>query len=144
GTVNTDVTVRVNNRPVKITAPLHLPGGGFVEYEANAGTYAVIWPDHSVVYVEALVPWLEVTAELNTHYQGHGAGLLGVWNGRPNDDLATRAGKLLRSPLSFSTMYKVFGNNWRITQAQSLFYYAKGQSTAMFTNRSVPQKPLSV
>jgi hypothetical protein len=96
------------------------------------------------VYVWALVPWLEVTVELNTRYHGHVAGLLGVWNGRPNDDLATRAGKLLRSPLSFAAMYKVFGNSWRITQAQSLFYYAKGQSTATFTNRSVPQKPLTV
>jgi hypothetical protein len=144
GTVNTDVTVRVNNRPVKITAPLRLPGGGSVKFAANLGVYTVTWPDGSIVYVWALVPWLEVTAELNTRYVGHVAGLLGVWNGRPADDLATRAGKLLRSPLSFTTMYKVFGNSWRITQPQSLFFYAKGQSTATFTNRSVPLKPLSV
>ena len=41
-------------------------------------------------------------------------------------------------PARFNTLYKTFGNAWRVTNSKSLFDYAPGTSTATFTNAAWP------
>ena len=71
------------------------------------------------------------------------SGLLGNFDGDPDDDVATRNGRLV--PLhddgrcgDFDAIYHVFGNSWRISQAESLFDYEPGKSTATYQKRDFP------
>ena len=73
-------------------------------------------------------------------------GLLGSADGNAADDLTGRDGKVLsRTDPDFDTkLYSQFGNSWRISQAESLFDYRPGESTATFTNLSIPSATVTV
>ena len=45
---------------------------------------------------------------------------------------------------NFDVLYHQFAQSWRISQQNSLFYYAKGQSTATFTDLAFPSKAFTV
>ncbi len=80
---------------------------------------------------------LNITVKPAAARAGTLTGLLGNDNGQPGDDLTTSDGVTLTAPTA-QTVHQQFANSWRITQAQSLFDYKPGQSTATFTNRSFP------
>ncbi len=65
-------------------------------------------------------------------------GLLGNADGDASNDLALRDGTLLAQPVSFVELYGAFADDWRISDATSLFEYAAGQGTADFTDTSFP------
>ncbi|MEM6771062.1 MAG: hypothetical protein AAF597_10795, partial [Bacteroidota bacterium] len=44
----------------------------------------------------------------------------------------------------FEQLNRQFGDSWRITQAESLFDYPAGMTTASFTNRSFPNQYLTL
>ncbi|BAY64250.1 hypothetical protein NIES22_43450 [Calothrix brevissima NIES-22] len=99
------------------------------------------------------------------------SGLLGDFNGKPDDDQKIRGGSALASkstygdvkkvldlvgigqlPLSldgaeklyFDQVYKDFGNSWRVKQQESLFDYPKGKTTVNYTDTSFPDKYLKL
>lgn len=66
------------------------------------------------------------------------AGLLGNLNGDRSDDFQLRDGTVLPQPLAQTVLYGAFADSWRITQEDSLFVYADGESTETFTDRNFP------
>ena len=65
-------------------------------------------------------------------------GLLGTFNGDPADDLTRPDGRRVPPDASPATIRSDFGDAWRISQADSLFPYAAGESTATYTDRAFP------
>ena len=71
-------------------------------------------------------------------------GLLGNADGDTGNDLALRDGTVLAQPVSFADLYGAFADDWRITDATSLFDYAAGQGTADYTDTSFPAASISL
>lgn len=112
------------------------------------GTEAVVpwiveWPDGTTMRVEQLgIEGLDLTVHPAPGRKGKVEGLLGNDNGKPSDDLAMPDGTVLSSP-SDATLDGSYADAWRITQADSLFDYAPGQSTATFTDTTFPSACIS-
>ncbi|QOY63644.1 VWD domain-containing protein [Lysobacter sp. H21R4] len=68
------------------------------------------------------------------------AGLLGNNDGDPANDFRRRDGTVLAQPLDGETLYKDFAAQWRVTDAESLFDYRNGDSTATYTDVTFPEK----
>jgi hypothetical protein len=138
---------------------LALAGGGRVEKERYAGMPAVLtaWPDGSrlVVYAAEVPgqPMLYVRASLTADRARHVEGLLGNWSASSAREFVGRnghayppdliTGGALATP-DYRVLYKEFGASWRITQRESLFHYAPGQSTRTYTIVGFPRHPLTV
>jgi len=135
----------VNGIPTEVTSnPLRLPGGGRIFREFD--TFQFLWPSGELLTADIL-PWvgthLSVTAAVPLERQGQYRGLLGNANGNPNDDMQTQQGQILPTDPSFEERYSIFGNSWRITQDESLFDYAPGETTATFTDLNFPSQQIT-
>ena len=121
-----------------------LPGGGSLE--RHGGTVTVRWTDGSSLTVTENARTLELTFVPSTSLASSLHGLLGDENGDKTDDLTERDGTVLdRSDPDFATkVYSQFGDSWRIKQSESLFDYRPGESTATFTDLSIPSAPVTV
>lgn len=126
-----------------------LPGGGIVEvgvpastgeYEVGSKEDSLTWPDGTWVTVQQRGGrFLDISGAFAAPRIGTISGLLGNANGDPADDLTSRDGTTLPiEGTSFSDLYQKFGNSWRISQAESLFDYKAGQTTATFTDLTFP------
>ncbi len=122
---------------------MRLPYGGIVE--RHGAIVTVTWLDGSRLSIVR-------RGHLDVGFSpapGVGAtltGLLGSADGNPANDFTTRTGVVLdpNDPAFATKLYSVFGNSWRISQAESLFDYLPGQSTATFTDLSIPTAPATV
>lgn len=124
-----------------------LPGGGSLSLRPTSYPYTqdfvVTWPDGSEATIAVTGDtYLSLSISLADTRRVEVAGLLGNYDGNPENDIQTRDGKIVGT--SFDEMYGQFANSWRITQAASLFDYAAGQSTETFTDRTFPDKPITV
>ncbi|MEH3053036.1 MAG: VWD domain-containing protein [Patulibacter minatonensis] len=125
------------------------------------GQSVVAWPDGSRATVFPVGEWgLAFTLDLADARKGKVTGLLGDFDGAPADDLRTRGGKVIAytaraaswpglarvsiddptDPKFADKLYDDLGDSWRLTQAESLLDYAKGQTTKTFTDQSIPRK----
>lgn len=102
--------------------------------------YTVRWAEGSLLQVNDAGWW-----GLLVSFEPSGAakatqprGLLGNFNGDPADDLTRPDGRRVATDASPATIRSDFGDTWRITQADSLFPYSAGESTASFTDRAFP------
>ena len=141
------ITTRLNGSArVLRDGGTRLPSGGSISRtQTDSGpVYSVRWPDSSQAWVSPVGSWgLAVNVAPANDLRGHLTGLLGNFDSHSGNDLLTRAGQPIKNPPSFHDLYQVFGDSWRINQAESLFDYAPGQSTATFTNRHLPTQPIS-
>lgn len=71
-------------------------------------------------------------------------GLLGDRDGSADNDLRTRDGTSITSPPDFDELYDVLVASWRISDEESLFDYAEGESTATFTDLALPAAPATL
>lgn len=133
---------RIDGVPHSIAGSTQLPHGGGLSNDD--GTYTLTWPTGEELVVSTTWNML-----VNVNYRPsatrprrHVRGLLGTHDSIVNNDLTTRWGKTLRVPSNPEVLYRVFGQSFRIRDAESLFDYSPGQATATFTNRSFP--PLGV
>jgi hypothetical protein len=137
-----DLSVRVDGKGfVPTLKPRRLPRGGRIRL--IEGQIEVIWPDGSLVRVFAQAG-LSVLVQPAHARQGTLQGLFGDFDANPRNDFVTRSGKRLNADevtSSFRLLYRVFGDSWRITQGQSLFDYARGQSTRTFQKLGFPNVP---
>ena len=119
-----------------------LPGGGRIRLVSRQ--VEVTWPDGSLVRVWGVGAWgVAVLVKPAAGRRGALAGLLGNFNGNPDDDFVMRSGRRLdpHAVLSgYRPLYRMLGDSWRIAQGQSLLAYAHGQSTRTFTIRSFPHR----
>jgi von Willebrand factor type D domain len=128
--------------PVGRTA---LPNGAALVRTADpysGDNYQVEWPDGTVATVSrAAIYGLGVTVEPAKSRAGSLSGLLGNFDGNPQNDVADRGGSSFAP--TFDRLYPSFADSWRVSAASSLFDYPTGESTATFTDRSLPTRPAS-
>lgn len=119
-----------------------LPHGGRIRLVS--GQVEVRWPDGSLARVWRVGSWgVAVLIKPAAGRRGQLAGLLGNFDGNPDNDFVTRSGHRLdplAAPRSYRLLYRVLGGSWRISQGQSLFDYARGQATRTFTIRGFPSR----
>jgi hypothetical protein len=131
--------LRINGvaTPIARGEVIPLPGDGAVSFDGTS--YFVAYPTGERLKFSGntVTPSLGTT----THVPPV-TGLLGDANGVPDDDMRTRDGTLVSKPVDFEKLYGVWGDSWRITQEESLFDYAPGESTATFTKPN-PTLPVS-
>ena len=114
-------------------------------------------------------PFLNITVYIFESQANKISGLLGNANGDNKDDLRFRDGKVLpsrdtygdieslvdrvspiRVPLDsalnlyLKSLTKDYGSDWRVSQTESLFDYAPGQSTQTFTLENFPAEYLAL
>lgn len=133
---------RVDGVPTELSGSLLLSGGGRVD--ATPEAFYVTWPSGDErLHCAILGDHLDVNLSLVPDRVGALRGLLGDTDGDPQNDFATRSGEVLAQPLSFIDLYNVFATEWRVTEEESLFDYAPGQSSATFTDLEFPREPLA-
>jgi von Willebrand factor type D domain len=141
GVYTPGLEVRVNGRGfIPTKRAQRLPRGGSVRLAD--GQVEVRWPDSSLVRVMAAFG-LGVLVQPAAARQGTLTGMFGNFDANPDNDFVTRSGTRLdpdKVPRSYRLLYHVFGDSWRITQGQSLFDYARGESTRTFTKRNLPTR----
>lgn len=71
------------------------------------------------------------------------SGLLGTPDSDVENDLTARDGTVVPLDADTSELYGTFGDSWRITDEESLFDYASGESTATHTDLDFPSKHLT-
>lgn len=125
-----------------------LPGGAAFErrFDPYSGdVYVVRWPDSTQVVVSADSRWgLSLSIAAASGRRGTMSGLLGDNDGDARNDLRASDGTRLALPPSAERLYHDFADAWRVTDATSLFDYAAGESTATFTDRTFPDRSVSV
>ena len=144
--------VRVNGalrRPDR--APVGLPGGGSIRDAApddRCFGLVLTWPDGSRACVWSVGVWgVALSLQPSAALRGKLVGLLGNADGNGANDFVTRDGKQLdaaairtSSAAAFQQLYRVFGQSWRLKQAESLLQYANGETTATFTKLKFPSR----
>lgn len=170
---DTSTPLRVNGKPVTIQGDkLTLKGGGeILKQESN---YVINSPRGEKVLVSPSSFGNNAFFNISPfvyNQSGKYSGLLGNVNGNPNDDLQIRGGgniseirstygdlnKVfnqvgLRLPgvldkgekIYFDRLYKEFGDSWRVKQKESLFDYPPGKTTENYSDRSFPNKYLTL
>ena len=119
-----------------------LGNGGEIRF-TDSSEWTITWPDNTGVRVKPRGSYLDVVFRPGS-FAGKLVGLLGNGDGNPTGDLVTRDGAVLEKALTSKDLYGRFAESWRITQNESLFHYAKGESTATFTDRTVPRENVTV
>lgn len=134
----------INDVPAKeMDMKRHLPHGGTLE--RHGGWVMITWPDLSRLKVTT-----QVFNGLDYEFMpgskaGSIAGLLGSSSGDAANHLTARDGVVLNAAdHDFQTeVYRQFANSWRIRKSESLFHYWPGESTAKFTDPTMPLKPVN-
>ena len=125
---------------------LSLPGGGTIEeLSSHKNHYLVQWPGGERLEIESRV-WsdnalLDVQVSLPDSRKGQVRGLLGTFNGDPEDDLTPRGGTPLQAPVDWMDLTYEFGESWRVDADRSLFDYASGESWSTFVDETFPDRP---
>ena len=136
--------VLINHKPVVLSdQPVRLANGAEVRRQGNG--VVVHWPgklEARLLYGDFLD--LFVSTCLAQHERTE--GLLAADDTKPPGNLVARDGRIVTpgalSPAdAFRDLYRVFGDSWRIAQAQSLFDYASGETVETFTDRNFPYAP---
>ncbi|AVZ31101.1 VWD domain-containing protein [Nodularia spumigena] len=170
---NTNTPLRINGKPTVVEGnSLSLRGGGIIRQQ-NDSNYVVEWPTGEkvtvTIYSRGQFKYMDVFPSVFESQANQMVGLLGNVNGKANDDLRFRNGNILpskstygdlkqligrispiRLPLGqlekmyFDQLNKDFGNNWRVSQQESLFDYPQGKSTATFTDKAFPDAYLTL
>jgi len=143
--VNSAPSVYVNNQPIQLMDNrFDLSNGGAVFESSKGGRnlYLILWPDGTVAGVTDYGRFLNFGIEISPSYGGSLSGLLGNFNGNPDDDVTTKNGDVLIEPIDFDSLYYQFGDSWRISQEESLFRYAADSSTLTYTIANFPERPI--
>jgi len=127
--------------------PQELPDGGVTPLPQGGkifrrgSLYSVEWPNAEVlVEVKDNNYGFLVTNYISNAQKGQLIGLLGNADGEPKNDIVMRDGTPLGiDNLSFETLYPNYADSWRVTQQESLFDYASGETTETFTDRDFPR-----
>ncbi len=139
---DTGLRVRLNGVDRVFTGSTRLPKGGTLTHGADY--YEVRWPDGSRVWVQVTGGWgLKVDVLASTARRSTTSGLLGNFDGNPDNDLASPSGSVLPAGPSFDQLYRSFAPGWQVTAATSLFDYASGQSPKTFADPTFPDKEVT-
>ncbi|MDG4779507.1 VWD domain-containing protein [Micromonospora sp. WMMD961] len=148
----TDGGTRVHVDGASVAAPperTDLPGGGtLTRRPSDTGPtdgYDVTWPDGSAAAVDQIGHYgYRVLVKLSDGRAGKVRGLLGDFDGDPADDIAPSNGSALTQPVPFTQLYPAYADSWRVTPERSLLHYDDGQDTGTFTDRTFPEREVTV
>ncbi|NND75470.1 MAG: VWD domain-containing protein [Ilumatobacter sp.] len=155
--INTGVAASVNGHKVAVyrggrvtvdgldvtiaSGGTYLLGDGAAIFRSGS-TYNVAWPGFEAqrprLAVRFTSDYLNLYTYIPQSYAGTMEGLLGNADGNPQNEYAYADGTPIPQPISTQTLYGTFADSWRITDAESLFDYGAGESTATFTDLSFP------
>lgn len=154
-TVNTGVATQVGSQRINVLLPnvlvidgevvdgtnvdLALDGGRLLR--SGDSSIAIFWNTGDFIQITIAGSYINVRAQPDPLRAGQVSGLLGNFNGDPMDDISTADGVVLNQPINIEDLYKIYGESWRITQGESLFFYGAGESNQTFTDPNFPQNP---
>lgn len=110
--------VEVNGKATRVSDGTLLRLSGGVDVLRTGNVYLIRSPQGDSVRATVNPTWIDVTVGLG-RWPEVVRGLLANANGNVNQ-LATRGGAVLTEPLSFSSLYSVYGNSWRLKKGESL------------------------
>lgn len=138
----------LNGNVTNLTEEIQLPGEG--RLIPTFYGFTILWPDESEVNIE----FVRDTDFINIHmrpadrHAGKIVGLLGNFDGIAENDIVDRGGNVyqtsLSEPLQYNTLYRAFGDSWRVTDRTSIFYRRPGETTAAFTDYTYPDKYFTI
>ena len=133
----------IDGEPTQMNAGFHTFGDGYSVVRTELNKYFIEWPDRTWLHVELRASHMDI--KFNAHYTrlGQLQGLFGQFNGYPDNDIALRSGEEV-SPVNSQSVHGEYAESWRISQSESLFDYADGQSTDDYIDRDVPSSMMSV
>ena len=149
--IRVDGTALIDGQPAVDGAFVQgtLPCGGAVGLWRQGGAavkVVVVWPDLSALWVtiHRAGDGSQASGYLNFVTQWHALapehrGLLGSNDDNAANDLTDRAGTVLDPGKADDV--SAFVESWRVTDAESLFTYAPGESTATYTIKDFPKAP---
>ena len=84
---------------------------------------------------------LDYSLYIQENRKGKLIGIMGNYDGDKLNDVTIRDGENIMkdSGLPFGKLYPTFADSWRITQANSLFYYDAGKNTDTYTQKDFPR-----
>ncbi|MCC6001005.1 MAG: VWD domain-containing protein, partial [Pararhodobacter sp.] len=83
---------------------------------------------YSAVQVDIVGDRVDIIVGLEEAWRGNVEGLLGNFDGNPDNDIALADGTVLERPLRFDDVYGSYREDWRVsTEEQSLFTYGAGE-----------------
>ncbi|MEU8001499.1 VWD domain-containing protein [Catellatospora sp. NPDC049111] len=136
--------VRLDGSPVETSATQTSLPGGLLLAATDDGSHSVTWPDGTEAELTYLGYWgIRVLLYPATGHQGRFTGLLGNFDGDPDNDLTTADGTTLPADLDHKALYGPFADTWRLTQTASLMDYPTGTDTTTFTDRTFPDRLVS-
>ena len=151
------VPLWINGKPANLSDKRYygLPAGGRIYLNESDGVhdsnvYNIYWPPNAAgqsarLEISVLSGHINIyNFELPSQYRGKIRGLLGNFNDDLNDEISTREGRAFAQPVEFDALYGEYAESWRVTDETSLFSYVDGESTLTFTDRSFPDRPISV
>ncbi len=143
--LNGTAVMRVDGKVISDELPKLKAGSLTGGTTAYGGTHQLTWPDGTVVRVEQLGRYaLNVTITPAASRRGSLEGLLGDFDGSPENDLIGKNNVKLGRSFTRDDINGSLAEAWRVSQATSLFDYEPGQSTATFIDRTFPAKDLEV
>lgn len=124
----------------------HIPltGNAFIKKETTA-KYDRIIIQHTagdqVVLIVSNLPYLDYHLRLTDYRKQKMQGLMGNYDGNPDNDLVLRNGSKVQK--KHEALYPKFADDWRIEQSKSLFRYEAGKNTESYTRRDLPAKTVT-
>ena len=139
GRAQYELELTVDGRPREF-APGSLPGGGALDVVPTRSGPALVvtWPDGSVATATAVGRGgIRYTVQPAAGHAGQLTGLLGDFDGDPDNDIRPAGGEPVAEP-DFETLYPGLADTWRVDQGTSLFAYPAGVGPADYVDRSFP------
>jgi hypothetical protein len=136
--------LRINGVPTELASGelISLVSGGSIQRAGS--TYRIATKDESLVDIRDNVTDMFVAIKVPSTKYGKVIGLFGNADQNKENDIATKDGVILGTNPEFSLLYSDYANSWRITQAESLFDYADGETTNTFTDLDFPKVQTTV
>ena len=139
-----DRQVHIDGTP---TAIADLRGDGMDIGGANVrragGSIVVESPAGDRVYIDTKWSRLDVYVE-PADQQGNWSGIFGDHDGDDTNDIRLRDGTVLQEPVDRQTLYGQYGDDWRLSNSESLFKYPQGEDTETYTDMSFPDEIVTV
>jgi len=138
-------TLKINGAPVSLAAHDFYDlgaGAGIMRGGRGNAFYSVVFSGNDTD--QLMLMWNGSNVGFHVPQGMRTTGLLGNHNGNPLDDLALSDGTPLPANSSPTVLHGRYADSWRITDDDSAFAYADGQSTATFTDRSFPANVVTI
>ncbi|MFT4017311.1 MAG: VWD domain-containing protein [Agriterribacter sp.] len=137
--------LRINNSEQSLQFT-HMPlnGNAFIKKETTSAFDRIIIQHTSgdqVILIVSGLPYLDYHLRLTDLRKQKIQGLMGNYDGDPNNDLFLPNGEKVEK--KHESLYPKFADSWRIEQSKSLFYYEPGKNTESYTRKDLPQKTVA-